>query len=82
MTVNASFALPIYHNYVTGTRLDLLQAELLSAVEKIKKDNVFQKNKKWNKDTHNLSDPTFRKNAIEEYSLTLFQKELESSYIK
>jgi len=77
MTVNASFALPIYHNYVTGTRLDLLQAELLSAVEKIKKDNVFQKNKKWNKDTHNLSDPTFRKNAIEEYSLTLFQKELE-----
>jgi hypothetical protein len=76
MTVNASFALPIYHNYVAKARLDNLQSELLTAVDKIKETNSFLKNEKWHKTTHNLSDPTFRKNAIEEYSLQLFQQEL------
>jgi uncharacterized protein (TIGR02466 family) len=77
MTVTASFALPIYHNYITGTRFANLQAELLGAVNRIIKTDAFSKNKSWNSNTHSLTDPTFRKNAIEDYSLTLFQKELE-----
>jgi uncharacterized protein (TIGR02466 family) len=71
------FFLPIYYDYVHQSRLSQLQEELAGAVNAIKSENLFKKNPKWEAHTHRLSDPSFRTNVIEKYSLELFKKELE-----
>ena len=82
MTVESCFAMPIYRSQFKATRLTAVQNELLRAVETIKQTGGFQKNKDWNEGTHKLSDTSFSRNAIEDYSLWLFKKELELHVIE
>ena len=65
------FPTPIYYSIVDN--LQTVQEELCSCIESIE----FGINSRWGK-THYLSDPTFKTNFIEKYSLNNFKKTLDT----
>jgi uncharacterized protein (TIGR02466 family) len=77
MTTLAFFPTPVYSEQIASDKFEAVQEELLAAIEKIKKNNLFQKRPDWNSHTISISDLTFRQNIINDYSLLLFKEQVE-----
>ena len=71
------FETPIYFNQILGSALDKIQKEIEPVYLNFKNNQGFVSREDWR--THLLSDPTFSKNIITEYSLTNLQKEIEKN---
>lgn len=79
MPITHLFPVPFYFDSVSPDNFSILQTELLTAFEKIEKENKFQKLDKNYPvgNPHKVSDITFRQNIIDDYSLDIFGKELD-----
>jgi uncharacterized protein (TIGR02466 family) len=77
MPTLALFPTPVYTNQISSDKFELVQKELLTAINKIKENNLFQKRSDWNTNIFSISDPTFNRDIIKEYSLLLFKEQLE-----
>ena len=71
MPVESWFATPVYYNYVNNK--SSIQNQIQTALDK----STFGQAPGWGSSTHKVSDPTFGKNIIEDFSLNIVKQEIE-----